>query len=160
MTWPICFLDVAPSSAMTCSIRASSSLPETCAGSRLFRILTCSVRLSVRSWSVPALMDISSVSLVCLIRRLIMLLTSSSVTSRRSLTSIFFTSALTWRMMDRRTLSLAFMAAIISFCSSSLVICKSSLIAWAALARAPPHDYSVVDESSVELLVTPFRLTL
>ena len=53
------------------------------------------------------LMDISSVSLVCLIRRLIMLLTSSSVTSRRSLTSIFFTSALTWRMMDRRTLSLA-----------------------------------------------------
>ena len=32
------------------------------------------------------LMDISSVSLVCLIRRLIMLLTSSSVTSRRSLT--------------------------------------------------------------------------
>ena len=34
--------------------QASSSSPETCAGSRLSRILTCSVRLSVRSWSVPA----------------------------------------------------------------------------------------------------------
>ena len=83
---------------------------------------TCAVSVSVRSWSLPALMEPSSVSRVCLMRRLSMASTSASVISRRSFTSMFLISPCTWRRMESRGLSFAFIAALISSFSSSYFI--------------------------------------
>ena len=54
MTLPMSFLEEAPSSAIVCSMSATSASPDSCSGSRLSRISTCSVRVSVRSWLFAA----------------------------------------------------------------------------------------------------------
>ena len=105
-----------------------SSSPETCLGRYDSRISTCAARRSVRSWLFPALMEPSSVSFVCLITRLSMASTSASVISRRSFTSMFFTSPCTWRRMDTRGLSCAFSAAFTSSCSSWYFMIPSFLL--------------------------------
>ena len=122
--------------------QASSSSPETCAGSRLSRILTCSGQV-VGTLLVGAGLDGHLQRLARLLDQTLDHAVDVFLGHIAALVDLdILHLGLNLANDGQANLVLGFMAAIISFCSSSLVICKSSLIAWAELTRAPPHDYS------------------